>query len=318
MATTTTPTRAGTSGRARMRALSRRHRPEIIAGYFFILPTLALFLVFVGYPIARSIYLGFTTWSGFGPPTWSGFHNYSRMWNDNIARKAFINTLVYAAITTVLQTGLPLVVAVLVNSTWRRFGVAARTLLFIPGVVSFVVSGVIWKLVLDPNLGLLNRLLADVGLGSLQHSWLGENSPALPAIMVVSLWQSLGLNMLIFFAGLQGIDPTLYEAAEVDGAGPWRKFLDVTVPGLRLVTAIVVSLNLINGFKTFDLVYVMTEGGPNHASEVLGTRLYGLAFGTTSGAVPQFGYASAMSVVVLVLCTAAVIVQILLNRRATR
>ncbi|RKS69190.1 multiple sugar transport system permease protein/raffinose/stachyose/melibiose transport system permease protein [Motilibacter peucedani] len=308
----------GAAHRPRLRMLSKRHRPEMLAGYLFILPTVLLFLVFVGYPIVRSVYLGFTTWSGFGSPSWTGFHNYHRMFDDTVARQAFRNTLVFAAVTTVLQTVLPLLVAVLVNATWRRFGIAARTLLFIPGVVSFVVSGVIWKLVLDPNLGLLNKLLDGIGLDSLTHSWLGESSTALPAIMVVSLWQALGLNMLIFFAGLQGIDPTLYEAAEVDGAGAWPQFRYVTVPGLRLVTGIVISLNLINGFKAFDLIYVMTQGGPNHASEVLGTRLYGLAFGTTSGAVPQFGYASAMSVVVLLLCTAAVVVQILLNRRAAR
>lgn len=297
---------------------AKLHRPEKIAGYVFIIPTVVLFAVFVGYPIVRAIYISLTSWSGFGDPVFSGLDNYTRMASDPVARAAFVRTIVYAVVTTVLLTVVPLLAAVLINSTWRKFGVLARTLLFIPGVVSFVVTGVVWRLVLDPNVGILNRVLGSLGLDSLTRTWLGDAQTALPAIIVVALWQGLGLNMLIFFAGLQGVDPTLYEAAETDGANAWQKFRHVTVPGLRVITAIVVSLNLINGFKVFDLIYIMTAGGPNHASEVMGTLLYGLAFGSTSGSVPQFGYASAMSVVVLLLCTAAVAFQIFLNRRAAR
>jgi len=296
--------------------VARLHRPQAVAGTVFILPTVVLFALFVGYPIIRAIYLSLTSWTGFGAITFTGLANYRRMLHDTVAREAFWHLLAYAGVTTVLQTAIPLVAAVFIASTWRRFGIVTRTLLFIPAVVSFVVSGVVWKLVLDPNVGLLNKALEGLGAQSLTHAWLGESSTALPAIIVVSLWQSLGLNMLIFYAGMQGIDPTLYEAAEVDGATALQSFRHVTVPGLRVITGIVVSLNLINGFKTFDLIYVMTGGGPNHASEVLGTQLYGLAFGSTSGSIPQFGYASALSVIVLLLCTAAVAVQIAINRRA--
>lgn len=309
------------SGRAARRERfvpGRLHRPETIAGYVFILPTVVLFALFVGYPIVRAIYISLTSWTGFGDPVFTGLDNYTRMAADPVARAAFVRTLAFAVVTTVLQTLVPLGAAVLVNSTWKRFGVVARTLLFIPGIVSFVVTGVVWRLVLDPNVGVVNRLLDSAGLESLSRTWLGEAQTALPTIVVVALWQGLGLNMLIFFAGLQGIDPTLYEAAETDGANAWQKFRYVTVPGLRVITTIVVSLNLINGFKAFDLIYVMTQGGPNHASEVMGTLLYGLAFGSTSGSVPQFGYASAMSIVVLLLCTVAVTVQLVLNRRAAR
>jgi ABC-type sugar transport system permease subunit len=293
-------------------------RPERIAGYVFIVPTVLLFGFFVGYPILRTIYISLTSWSGFGAARWTGLDNYTRMLHDPVARSAFLHTVAFAGITTVLQTLLPLVIAVFIGSTWKRYGVFVRTMLFIPGVVSFVVTGVIWKLVLDPNVGVLNRMLGSVGLESWSHSWLGDASTVMAAILVVSLWQSLGLNMLIFFAGMQGIDPTLYEAADVDGASQVQKFRYVTVPGLRVVMAIVISLNLINGFKVFDLIYVMTQGGPNHASEVLGTRLYGLAFGSTSGSVPQFGYASSLSVIVLLLCSATVIVQLAINRRLSR
>jgi ABC-type sugar transport system permease subunit len=196
--------------------------------------------------------------------------------------------------------------------------VLVRTILFIPGIVSFVVSGVLWKLIYDPNIGTLNQLLGAIGLDSLQHPWLADSRTVLPAIIVVTVWGGLGFNMLIFFAGIQSIDPSLYEAAAVDGANSVQQFWNVTVPSLRVVTGLVVSLGLLNGFKAFDIIYVMTGGGPNHGSEVLGTYLYSLAFGSTSGSIPQLGYASAFSVVTMILCTIAVIAQLWLTRRADR
>jgi ABC-type sugar transport system permease subunit len=199
-----------------------------------------------------------------------------------------------------------------------QVGIVVRTILFIPGTVSFVVSGVLWKLIYDPNVGTLNRVLGAIGLEGLQHIWLADRATVLPAIMVVAIWGGVGMNMLIFFAGIQGIDPGLYEAAQVDGANAFQKFFHITVPSLRVVTGIVVSLGLLNGFKIFDIIYVITGGGPNHASEVFGTYLYNLAFGSTSGSLPQFGYASAFSVVVMIMCILAVVIQMAITRRAER
>jgi ABC-type sugar transport system permease subunit len=281
-----------------------------------VLPTLALFLAFVGYPIVQTIYLSLTKWTGFGAKTVVGLDNYTRMVEDPVAQRALVVTLIYTAATTIVQTVLGMVLAVLVNEVWRKVGIVVRTILFIPGIVSFVVSGVLWKLIYDPNIGTLNRFLGAIGLENLQHTWLADRATVLPAIIVVAIWGAIGMNMLIFFAGLQGIDPGLYEAAEVDGANVWQRFLHITVPGLRAVTAIVISLGLLNGFKVFDIIFVMTGGGPNHATEVFGTYLYSLAFGSTSGSLPQYGYASAFSVVVMIMCILAVLVQMLLNRRA--
>jgi ABC-type sugar transport system permease subunit len=173
-------------------------------------------------------------------------------------------------------------------------------------------------LIYDPNLGSLNKLLRGIGLDDLATNWLSDPRTAMPAIIVVSLWGAVGMNMLIFFAGLQSVGPTYYEAAMVDGAGPLQQFRHITIPGLRVVTAIVLSLNLMNGFKVFDIIFVMTGGGPNHASEVFGTYLYSLAFGSTAGSIPQLGYGSAFSVVVMALCGIAVAVQVTLSRRAAR
>jgi ABC-type sugar transport system permease subunit len=240
------------------------------------------------------------------------------MLSDPVAQRALVVTLVFTAVTTILQTVLGMVIAVLVNMVWRKVGIVVRTILFIPGIVSFVVSGALWKLIYDPNVGTLNRVLGALGLHSWQQPWLANHSTVIPALIVVSVWGGVGMNMLIFFAGIQGIDPGLYEAAEMDGANPFQRFWNITVPSIRVVTGIVISLGLLNGFKIFDIVYVMTGGGPNHASEVLGTYLYGLAFGTTSGALPQLGYASAFSVVTMILCTIAVIIQMGITRRAER
>jgi ABC-type sugar transport system permease subunit len=300
------PGRRGSRGRGQKRV-----------GYLFILPTVALFLAFVAWPIVRAIYLSFTSYTGFGVPRFVGLHNFARLATDPVFRTALITTVVFAAVTTVLQTVLPLLVAVLVNTVWRRVGVVVRTILFLPGVISFVVTGIIWQLIYDPNLGALNRVLGAVGLRSLAQQWLGNPHTVIPAIIVVSLWQALGLYVLIFFAGLQGIDPTLYEAARIDGATAWQRLTRITVPMLRAITGVVITLNVINGLKTFDLIFVMTQGGPDHASEVLGTYLYSLAFGSLSGAVPQVGYATAISVVVMVLCMVAVLVQFRINARRT-
>jgi ABC-type sugar transport system permease subunit len=289
-----------------------------VAGYLFMLPTFALFLGFVLWPILYTAYLSLTAWGGFGSPRFIGAANYSRMLGDPVARRALVVTLVLTAVTTVVLTFLGMLIAVLVNSVWKQIGVIVRTILFIPGIVSFVVSGVLWKLIYDPNIGTLNQILGAIGLGSLQHPWLADHTTVLPAIIVVTIWGGLGFNMLIFFAGIQSIDPSLYEAAEVDGANKIQQFRHVTIPSLRVVTGLVVSLGLLNGFKAFDIIYVMTGGGPNHGSEVLGTYLYSLAFGSTSGSIPQLGYASAFSVVTMVLCTLAVIAQLWLTRRADR
>ncbi|MFI5707303.1 carbohydrate ABC transporter permease [Kribbella sp. NPDC051620] len=322
---TADPTKREPEPAARSTGSGRQYRfgsplrkSQRIAGYLFVLPTFVLFLGFVLWPILYTAYLSLTRWGGFGSPRFIAFDNYSRMLGDPVARRAMIVTLVYTAVTTVVLTFLGLVIAVLVNTVWKYVGVVVRTILFIPGIVSFVVSGVLWKLIYDPNIGTLNQFLGAIGLDSLQHPWLADHKTVLPAIIVVSIWGGLGFNMLIFFAGIQGIDPSLYEAAEVDGASKAQQFWNITVPSLRVVTGLVVSLGLLNGFKAFDIIFVMTGGGPNHGSEVLGTYLYSLAFGSTSGSIPQLGYASAFSVVTMVLCTLAVIAQLWLTRRADR
>jgi len=298
-------------GRTQKAARMRRNA----VGYLFIAPIVLFFLAFVLYPFIRSFYISLTRWAGFGSPEFVGLHNFNTMLHDPIFWHALKITLIFTAVSTVLQTMLPMLLAVLLNAGWRG-STLIRTLLFIPQVVSLVVSGLLWQMLLDGNFGLINRMLNGVGLHGLTRHWLADTHTVLASILVVSLWQSLGFFMLIFFAGLQGIDRTLYEAARVDGANRWQEMWRITVPMLRPVTAVVIALNLIGGVKVFELIYVMTGGGPDHASEVLGTYLYGLAFGGTAGAIPAVGYATAVSVIVFILGMATIIVQVGITRRS--
>jgi ABC-type sugar transport system permease subunit len=302
-------------GNARLRlGLSKARSRERAVGYLFVLPIALFFALFVGYPFLRAFYLSLTEWSGFTAPHFVGLRNFHSLLGDPVFWKALRTTLIYTAATTILQTTLPLLLAVFVNIGWRG-SVVFRTMLFVPVVVSFVVTALLWRLIYDPNFGTLNNLLHDIGLGALAHPWLADPLTVLPAIIVVSLWQSVGFFMLIFLAGLQGIDLTLYEAARIDGANARQQFLKITVPMLRTITGVVVLLNLINGLNAFDVIYVMTGGGPNRASEVLGTYLYKLAFGTESGATPAFGYATAISMVIFALCIVVTLAQLRISRR---
>ena len=269
-------------------------------GYLFVLPALAFFLLFIAYPVVRSIYLSLTEWPGFGPTTFTGLANYTRLLQDPVFLTALRVTLTYTVVATILQTAVPMAIAILLKAGWHG-GVIFRTLLFVPAVVSLTVSGIVWDLVLSPQGGPLDLLLSGIGLKSLSLAWLSDTATALPAILLVSLWQATGVYMLIFYAGLQGIDETLYESARIDGANRWQEVRHLTVPLLRPMIGVVVTLNVIHGLKVFDLMFVMTGGGPDHATETLATYLYGLSFGSATGGLPEFGYSAAIGFVIFVL-----------------
>jgi ABC-type sugar transport system permease subunit len=297
--------RTGASGRARGQGI----------GYYFILPAVALFLLFIGYPLVRSIYLSFTQWPGFGPAKFVGFQNFSAMFQDPVFITALVNTIEFTAVTTIIATFLAMVLAAVLRAKWR-FGTVFRVAIFVPALLSLVVSGTVWGLIYEPNFGILDTFLNSIGLHAIAISWLSDSATVVPSLIVVSIWQSLGFYMLIFYAALHDIDPELYEAAQLDGASVLAQFRYVTMPMLRTVTSIVVTLNLINGMKVFDTIYVMTGGGPDNASQSLTTYLYSLAFGgQVAGAVPAIGYATAIGVMVLLLAIIIVTVQLAIGAR---
>ncbi|HEV2375474.1 MAG TPA: sugar ABC transporter permease [Streptosporangiaceae bacterium] len=278
-----------------------------------MLPAVALFGVFVGYPLVHSIYLSLTASPGFGPAQFVGGRNFQVLWHDPVFWQALRNTAIYTVAGTVLQTVLPLAVALLMREGWRG-SVILRTVYFIPSIVSLTVSGLLWQLALAPEFGPVNGVLRAIGLGGWAKPWLADTSTAVPMVILVSLWQSFGFILLIFHAGLQNIDPRLYEAARIDGAGRIREAWSIAIPLLRPVTELVVIINVISGLQIFDVIFTMTGGGPIHASESLSTYLYSLSFGTASGAEPAFGYSAAIGLI-LFLITAVITLSLYQTRK---
>lgn len=312
MGTTTYSEGTVISGRSRFRMTEYRRRA--LYGYLFILPTVIFFIVFIAVPFFRAISISFTEWAGYDEPRFVGVRNFVHMTRDRVFWIALRNTLVFTATTTLLQTAFPLLVAVLLNARWRG-EVIYRTVLFLPVIISMVVTGLLWRMIFDGNFGVINSMLDSLGLGILKHQWLAEPETVMPSIITVSLWASLGFYMVIFYAGLQSIPPELYEVASIDGANTLQKLWHITIPMLWPVTTVVLVINIIGGIKVFDVVYIMSQGGPNHASEVLGTYLYVTAFGATGGGSPSTGYAAAIGLVILVLSMIGTVIQLRLTGR---
>ena len=269
-------------------------------GILFVLPALVLFATFVGYPLFHAIYLSLTASPGFGPSVFVGGRNYKVIWHDPVFWQALRNTAIYTVVGTILQTALPWAIALVLREGWRG-SLVLRTIYFIPSIVSLTVSGLLWQIALAPNFGPVNQMLHDIGLGSLARPWLADSSTVVPMVILVSLWQSFGFMLLIFYAGLQNIDPSLFEAARIDGAGKIREAWSIAVPRLRPGTAPEVIITRICGLPSCDVIYTMTGGGPIHDSESLSTYLYSLSFGNASGAEPAFGYSAAIGLILFVI-----------------
>jgi ABC-type sugar transport system permease subunit len=277
--------------------------------YLFVLPAVVIWLILVAYPLLNSFLLSLESWDGIGPARWVGLQNFGNLLQDRIFVLALRNTAIFVVATTVFQTVVPLLVATLLHSRIRG-STAFRTIYFMPVVISLTISGLLWSIIFEPNFGVLNSMLRSIGLGGLAQLWLANKNLVLPSLIAVSIWQSLGFYLVIFFAGLQSVPEELLEAAQIDGANAVQRFLRVTVPLLAPVTTVVVVFNTINGVKAFDQIWVMTAGGPNHASETLGTYLYSIAFGAMGSSNPQLGYASAIGVLILIIAAVISIVQI--------
>jgi ABC-type sugar transport system permease subunit len=290
-----------------------RDRQERLSGLSMTLPAFLFFVIFIGISITRTLLLSFQQWDAIGPAKWVGLENYISLLDDKVFAHAMWVTLLLTAVLTVFMSTIPMLIAVLFNMKWGIFGTTYRTMMFMPSIISLVVTAVLWRMILDPNLGVINTLLDKIGLTTFQQNWLGDEHFVLYSIITVSVWGGLGLYVVIFYAGLQGVDVNLYEAAAIDGANGWQQFLNVTIPLIRPVILMVVTLCLLNGFKMFDVIWVLTQGGPVNASQTLGTDMYRVTFANPG--LPQFGYGSTISAVILFLCVLAVLFQIEMNRR---
>ncbi|OLF07022.1 sugar ABC transporter permease [Actinophytocola xinjiangensis] len=277
--------------------------------YWFLVPALVVYGVVVIYPtIAGGVY-AFTDWTGSRDgANVTGLANFGAILEDPDAMAALRNTVVLAVAVTIVQTVLGLGLAITLHTRLATRNVL-RTLFFLPAVLPPVIIGFLWQYLLTPS-GPVNEVLGNLGLGGLAQNWLGDSSVALWSVVGVIVWQNVGLTMIIYLAGLEGIPVELNEAAAIDGAGWWRRLRGVTLPLLMPATTIVVSLTLISSLKVFDQVFVMTGGGPGYATETLSLTMYKEAF--VSG---QFGYSAAVALVLTMLVAAFALVQLGATRR---
>lgn len=268
-------------------------------GYIFILPALVFFAAFLAYPLLYTVYLSLTEWAGFDLQKikFVGLDNFRLLLPDWIFWKALRNTLFFVVGTTFFLNLFGLALALFLNHSTRLTRIV-RTLIFIPVLLSPVIVGVMWSRILD-YFGALNQILEKMGMIKTPIIWLGDKRIALPSIIGVTVWQWVGYDMILYLTGLQQIPDELYEAAMIDGANRWDLFRYITLPLLKGIATMVILLNLIGGVRIFDIVYVMTKGGPNHNTEVLATHLYEVAFWFN-----KMGYASVIAVIILVLSLA--------------
>jgi raffinose/stachyose/melibiose transport system permease protein len=267
--------------------------------WWFALPAMLLFAFVVLVPSARGVYYAFTDWDGLDPNfSLIGLGNFTAMVGDPVARQAIGHTLLIAVSITIIQNGLGLLLALGVNSAIKSRNVL-RVFLFAPAVVTPIVTAYLWRNLLGPD-GAVNSLLGAVGLGGWRQDWLGDPGLALWSIVAVIVWQFAGYSMVIFVAGLQSISRDIYEAADLDGAGPVRRFWSVTRPLLAPAFTVNLMLSIIGGIKLFDQVYALTLGGPGHATDTMSTLIYKDAF--TLG---EFGYSIALAVVLTIIVAVA-------------
>jgi ABC-type sugar transport system permease subunit len=276
-------------------ASSRRRWRRDATGYAFVGPALVVLAAFLLYPIGYSLWLSLHEWDGY-TPRWGpfvGLENYRALAADEVFWQATLNSIVFVVVRTPLEVGLGFLLAILLNGRLPARSLL-RTLFFVPVVMSLIVVTIIFQRVYEPNTGLLNTFLHAVGLGAWAHPWLGDPATALPAVIAVSVWKNVGFSLVILLAGLQGLPQDVLEAARVDGANAWQLTLRVVTPLMRPILAITALLSIIGGLKVFDLIFIMTRGGPTYSTEVLATMLYREAF-----ELNHMGVASAIAVILV-------------------
>lgn len=286
----------------------RGGRRDAIAAWAFVLPALLLLAVFMVVPFALAFALAFTDQRLIPnprlPTEWVGLRNFIRIFEDPIFLRALANNFVFAAVVVPVQSALALILALLVN---QRLGAstAFRTIFFSPVVTTMVVVSAIWFLLYNPTHGFINKFLNTVTFGAAGAvDWLGDPRTALLAIIILSIWQGAGFQMVIFLAGLQDIPRQLYEAARVDGATPFQAFLHVTLPGLRNTTIFIVIATSILAFRLYDQVKMLTQGGPQNATQTVVFQIERVGFGQL-----RVGYASALTVVFFLIVLGVTLLQ---------
>ena len=281
-------------------ASALRTDSQLKPALLFLLPASIGFLAFFAWPAIRGLYLSFTEYNLLRPPEWIGFENYINIAKDPVFWNSMAVTLEYVAINVGVQTVAALGLAVLMQRFTRSMIV--RGIIMLPYLIANVIVAIVWFWLCDYNLGLINSVIDSVGLDKVP--FFGNEVLAMPTIALVNVWRHLGYTALLLFAGLQAIPRDVYEAAEVDGAGEWRVFRNVTLPLLRPVLAFVLVVTVVGSFQIFDTIAVTTGGGPIDATRAINFYIYQRAFERL-----DFGYASALAVILMILLAGIALVQ---------
>lgn len=282
--------------------------------YLYITPVLIIFAIYIFYPIIFSIVISLFKWDGFRPlneAEFIFFDNYVKLINDKVFLLSLKNTFMFVGGTLLFQNFFGLTLALTLVYAKIRFSKVWRAVIFFPAILSPVIISLIWKLILA-NDGLFNQILSIIGLESLQRVWLGNKITPIFCIIFVNVWQWSGYNMVIYYAGLQSIPEDLIEAAKIDGASWSRIIFKIILPLLGGVASIAMVLNIIGGFKVFDLVYILTRGGPVHFSEVLTTYIFFHAFDVSGSNL--LGYASSIAIVLTIISFIFALIRIRMTR----
>jgi raffinose/stachyose/melibiose transport system permease protein len=288
-----------TTTRERPPALAHPRKPRRIglgAGMVWVLPALLLVLGMIYFSIGFTGYVSTLDWNGFilSPSEFVGWDNYTQMFQDAVFWRAIWHTALFFVITFTIQTALGFTFAALLHSKLTLAPVY-KVIIFVPTVLAPATMAPVFRSIFDAN-GQFNQFLSVIGLDSLTHPWLADSATAMPVVMVVTIWQWTGLTFILFYAAMSQIDPQIIEAARVDGASNLRTLASIVWPMCSGTTLALATLGVIGALKTFDVPYLITKAGPNHATEFLGTYIY-----QTMVQQKHFGYAAAIAVALLVL-----------------
>lgn len=277
--------------------MNRLYRNKL-AIILFLLPTLILFIGIIVIPIIMSAYYSLFDWDGITEMKWNNFGNYDKLFTDPIINfpQSLLNAVIFAALSIFIQLPFSLLLALLL-AKGRRGSRFFLSVYFIPVIMSTVVIGQLWLKIYNPDYGILNVTLDAVGLGTWAKAWLGDRSTALIASFIPILWQYTGYHMILMYAGIKSVAPELREAALIDGATEWQINRKIIIPLIKPVLRVCVIISVTGSFKVFDLIYILTRGGPAHATEVPSTLMVSMMFLRN-----QYGFGSAIAIFLIFLC----------------
>ncbi len=289
----------------------RLRRRKILVAWTFILPNLVGFLIFTFAPIVFSLALSFCEWDSGNPIKFVGFSNYVYMFTrDSSFWVSLKNTLYYTVVTVPVTMVLSLLLAILMNKEIKG-RVFFRSVLFFPYVASLVAIAVVWMALFNPDRGPVNSILYALGVQN-PPRWAASATWAMPTIIGLTVWKGMGYYMIVYLAALQGVSKDLYEAASLDGANAWQKFTNITWPNVTPTTFYILVLLMVSTFKSYDIMYITTQGGPGEATKVLAYHIYNSAFVNS-----RFGYASTVAMALLAIILVVTLVEFRFENRFT-